>query len=131
MKRISKKTLTLWRLRVLAVALPTGISAIILLKPYPAIQTAVLVLSAVVLSALIFIYLPLCYKNFFYTVKDNTLLIKKGVIYHSEIEIPRERIQYVSFVATPIERLLGLKTAVIFTAGSATLIGSLDKNDGI
>ena len=112
-------------------ALPLEVSTLFLLSDYPIVWAIATAFILVTLLFLVLVYLPLFYKNFSYKIHDDTLLIKKGVVYRSETKIPRERIQYVAFVATPIERLLRLKTAVIYTAGSFTLIGSLDKCDDI
>ena len=101
--------------------------ALIAVGAHPIIR--LFVLSATAVFA--FFYLPLWYKNFFYKLEKDTLFVKSGVIYHSEKQIPTKNIQYISFVATPLERLLRLKTAVIFTAGSFVLIGSIDKHDDI
>lgn len=123
MKKISKRSILLWRIRLMLAAVPILMSA--------SFCRIVQMLLAAVISVIFFIYLPLKYKEYFYKTDNGSLQIKKGVVYRSEMKIPRERIQYVSFFATPVERLLGLKTAVVYTAGRAVLIGSLEKHDDI
>ena len=88
-------------------------------------------LLTVAFSLLSFLYCPLRYKNFCYQIENDTLCIKSGVIYKKEKYIPLDRVEQITFFATPIERILGLKSALIFTAGATTLVGSLDKNDEI
>ena len=95
------------------------------------LRSVAFVLLTTVFFALFFIYYPIKYKSFFYKIDGNALIIKSGVFYKSEKSIPLDSIQYISFVATPIEQLIGVKTAVIFTAGAMTLISAIDKHDDL
>ena len=128
MKKISKKSLLLWRIRLSAITLVFAVSAFLLPT---LLRSVAFVLLTAVFFALFFIYYPIKYKSFFYKIEENALIIKSGVFYKSEKSIPLDSIQYISFVATPIEQLIGVKTAVIFTAGAMTLIGAIDKHDDL
>lgn len=128
MKKISKKSLLLWRIRLSAITLVFAVSAFLLPT---LLRSVAFVLLTAVFFALFFIYYPIKYKSFFYKIEENALIIKSGVFYKSEKSIPLDSIQYISFVATPIEQLIGVKTAVIFTAGAMTLISAIDKHDDL
>ena len=56
-----------------------------------------------------------------YQLREDDLLIRHGVVRTVERWIPRKRIQYVDLVGGPIERSLGLRTLVAYTAGSGLL----------
>lgn len=128
MKKISKKSLLLWRIRLSAITLVFAVSAFLLPT---LLRSVAFVLLTAVFFALFFIYYPIKYKSFFYKIEESALIIKSGVFYKSEKSIPLDSIQYISFVATPIEQLIGVKTAVIFTAGAVTLISAIDKHDDL
>lgn len=85
------------------------------------IAAAVTVLVAVSGVALPF----LRYRNWSYLLRPDDLVIRHGVLTKLERWIPRTRVQYVDVVGGPIERSLGLRTLVVYTAGSGLLAVSV------
>ena len=65
------------------------------------------------------------YRNWSYLLRSDDLVIRHGVLTKLERWIPRTRVQYVDVVGGPIERSLGLRTFVVYTAGSGLLAVSL------
>lgn len=61
------------------------------------------------------------YRNWSYRLADDKLVIRHGVLTKLERWIPRNRVQYVDVVGGPLERALGLRTLVVYTAGSGLL----------
>jgi membrane protein YdbS with pleckstrin-like domain len=61
------------------------------------------------------------YRAWSYQLREDDLVIRYGVVRTVERWIPRKRIQYVDLVGGPIERSLGLRTLVAYTAGSGLL----------
>jgi membrane protein YdbS with pleckstrin-like domain len=53
-----------------------------------------------------------------FAVSDELLVLSHGILFHEEKAIPVSRMQHVDLTRGPIERLFGLATLVVFTAGN-------------
>lgn len=53
-----------------------------------------------------------------YRLDDTGICIRRGVIWRSEVTVPRSRVQHTDVSRGPIERSFGLATLVIHTAGT-------------
>lgn len=60
----------------------------------------------------------LAYARWRFTITSELLLMRYGIIFHEEKAIPISRLQHVDLTRGPIERLFGLATLVVFTAGT-------------
>ena len=49
---------------------------------------------------------------------DDLLLMRYGILFVEERAVPVRRMQHVDLVRGPVERLFGLATLVVFTAGN-------------
>ena len=58
------------------------------------------------------------YRNWWYELRSDELVLRYGVITKVERWVPRLRIQHVDVIGGPVERLLGLRQLVIYTAGT-------------
>ena len=58
------------------------------------------------------------YRSWSYEVREDSLYLERGVITHTRTVVPYVRIQHVDASRGPVERALGLATAVVYTAGS-------------
>lgn len=65
------------------------------------------------------------YRNWAWRLRDDDLVIRHGVVFKLERWIPRTRVQYVDIAGGPIERALGIRTLVVYTAGSGLLSVSI------
>ena len=123
--------LTVWRLRLLLVAiLPSFLSAYFA----PHIGLVWWVFTAAWIFAFLGFYIfyyPIKYRKLAYSVNEKCLLIHCGVIYTRVKEIPLTSVQYVSIATTPLQRLFGICSLIVFTAGSNAYIPGLapDKAD--
>jgi len=61
---------------------------------------------------------PLSYARWRYGFADNLLLLRHGILFVEERAVPVQRMQHVDLLRGPIERLFGLATLVVFTAGN-------------
>jgi len=61
---------------------------------------------------------PLNYARWRYGFVDDLLLMRYGILFVEERAVPVRRMQHVDLVRGPIERLFGLATLVVFTAGN-------------
>ncbi len=60
----------------------------------------------------------LAYRRWRFTIDEELMLMRFGIIFHAEKAIPISRMQHVDLTRGPIERLFGLATLVVFTAGT-------------
>ncbi|MHC5063199.1 MAG: PH domain-containing protein [Planctomycetota bacterium] len=60
----------------------------------------------------------LAYARWRFSITGELLLARFGIIFHEEKAIPISRMQHVDLTRGPIERLFGLATLVVFTAGT-------------
>ncbi len=58
------------------------------------------------------------WKSWSYQLTETELIIRFGVVFKVERWLPRTRIQHVDLIGGPIERSLGLRQLVIYTAGT-------------
>ena len=75
-------------------------------------------LAAGFLLAITLISPPLAYARWRFSVDEELLLARYGIIWIEEKSIPISRLQHVDVLRGPIERLFGLATLVVFTAGT-------------
>lgn len=60
----------------------------------------------------------LAYRNWSYERRRDELILRHGVITKVERWVPRLRIQHVDLIGGPVERSLGLRQLVVYTAGT-------------
>ena len=61
---------------------------------------------------------PLAYARWRFGVDDRLLSMRYGILFVQERLVPVPRMQHVDLTRGPIERLFGLATLVVFTAGN-------------
>jgi uncharacterized protein len=79
-----------------------------------------LVLAGACLGMLVLALLvpPLAFARWRYAYRADLLLLRYGILFVEERAVPVRRMQHVDLVRGPIERLFGLATLVVFTAGN-------------
>lgn len=60
----------------------------------------------------------LAYRNWGYRLTEDELILRYGIVTKVERWVPRLRIQHVDLVGGPVERMLGLRQLVVYTAGT-------------
>jgi uncharacterized protein len=70
------------------------------------------------LCALAVLSPPLAYARWRFGFLGDLLLMRYGILFVEERAVPVRRMQHVDLVRGPIERLFGLATLVVFTAGN-------------
>ncbi|WP_345786281.1 PH domain-containing protein [Halolamina sp.] len=60
----------------------------------------------------------LLYRSWTYVVRPDSLYLSRGVFTRVRTVVPYVRVQHVDTRRSPLERLLGLSTLVVYTAGS-------------
>ncbi len=64
------------------------------------------------------VWVALYYRLWVYQVRADAIYLERGVVTHVRSLVPYVRIQHVDTSQSPIERMLGLSTLVVYTAGS-------------
>ena len=60
----------------------------------------------------------LLYRSWEYVVRADSLYLSRGVFTRVRTVVPYVRVQHIDTTRSPVERLLGLSTLVVYTAGS-------------
>ncbi|MCA8964504.1 MAG: PH domain-containing protein [Planctomycetes bacterium] len=69
-------------------------------------------------AALALLLPPLTYARWRYGFLGDLLLLRYGILFVEERAVPVRRMQHVDLLRGPIERLFGLATLIVFTAGN-------------
>lgn len=72
----------------------------------------------VVCLGLAFLWVLCYYRTWRYEVRDDSLYLTRGVVTRVQTIVPYVRVQHVDTRRSPVERLLGLSSLVVYTAGS-------------
>lgn len=74
------------------------------------------------------------YRHTAYEVSELGIRIRRGVVWRAVHAIPRSRVQHTDVAQGPIERIYGLATLVIYTAGThhaSTSLGGLRREQAL
>lgn len=82
---------------------------------YPALAAAAVGATGVVLAVL---WPPVRYRSWGFAVRDDDVVIRRGVWWRTMSIVPHARIQHVDTTHGPLERSLGLASVVLYTAGT-------------
>lgn len=96
---------------VAAFALPGGLLA----HPLLLVVWAMVTLA---LAALSWAWPSLRYRHIAYRVEPWGMTIRRGVVWRSEIHVPRSRLQHTDVSQGPLDRLFDLATLILHTAGT-------------
>lgn len=125
--KVSKKSITFWRIRLYISAFVCAVTVSLLTEPFSLWWYVFTAIWCAAFLFLYFFYYPLKYRRLSYSVDENGLLrLNDGVIYKYEKYINIKNIQYVNFVQSPVQRLMKLCGADIIAAGGRIYIPCLD-----
>lgn len=115
---LSKTALNIWRVRASAALalLFFFVGVMFFFFPIAAVILAVILVFSYVFA--FFVYLPMLYKNCSYTVKNKTVYIQKGVLSRKTTGIELSKVQYCKITEGPLQRLSGVCSLRLLTAGS-------------
>ncbi|WP_224337011.1 PH domain-containing protein [Haloprofundus halobius] len=118
MMRLDPRVQLLWSLRALVVAAIFGALAAVL--DFFVFERGIWLPIVVFLGVLGLgvVLAALRYRYWRYEVRDDSLYLERGVFTRVRTVVPFVRIQHVDSSRSPVERLAGLATTVVYTAGS-------------
>lgn len=82
---------------------------------------SIAILIIIVYISIAAIWSWLYYRFYSYAIKDDVVLIRRGILFRRRVTIPYERIQNVSVSRSPLLLIFGLSSVQIETAGGAGL----------
>ncbi|WP_232685635.1 PH domain-containing protein [Halobacterium zhouii] len=125
MERLDSRVRVVWLVSALvsagvAAAISYGVSRVL------GAPDGIIPLSPVVVASLVFLVVALLavahtvlrYRAWRFEVREDTLYIERGVLVKVRTVVPYVRVQHVDARRGPLQRLLGLGSVVVYTAGS-------------
>ncbi len=117
--KLDKKFLTETLLIRLVFILPLAAALFVIYKNQPSY-----LFEASLVAALLFIVvLILGYLSYFkkaYALREKDVSYRRGLIFHSITTVPLSRIQHSELLRGPLDRILGLSSVKIYTAGGSS-----------
>ena len=106
------------RLQALVVAVPLVIASLVL-EAADLLPTGLFVVPVLLVAAFVVIRVPLRrYAARGYAMSGDRLRVVRGLLFRSDTVVPFGRVQHIDVNAGPLERLYGLATLTVHTAGS-------------
>lgn len=128
---MSAQVLAVWRLRMLLLAAPCAFLFAFLFARFGG--NWILALSCATLALLFillyFLYYPIKYRKLSYTAGTDYFIIRSGVFFNRVKALPYTSIQYTSLAYTPVSGWFGLRTLMIFLAGTSLMLPGLALSD--
>ena len=117
-KRLDSRVRLLWVLRSVTTALILGAVVTGLERVF--LGTALWLGPSlfVTLATLGVVFAILRYRSWRYRLREDALYLERGVLTHVQTVVPYVRVQHVDTRRGPVERVAGLGTVVVYTAGS-------------
>ena len=131
LQKLNPRVVWLWRfqglVRVLMFWAPVSMGVGIgLSQVMPGFLAGVLAAGFWFLQLMLALLWPgLAYRYFGYLIREQDLLVQRGVLFRRRTSIPHNRIQHVDTRQGPFEQLLGLSRVLVFTASGMAADGSL------
>lgn len=106
-----------WAIRVIITAVIAGLLSV---WAFGALNIAPLWSGAVTGGLMLagFVWVVLHYRLWVYQIRADAIYLERGVVTHVQSLVPYVRVQHVDTSQSPVERVLGLSTLVVYTAGS-------------
>jgi membrane protein YdbS with pleckstrin-like domain len=74
--------------------------------------------AVILLAPISVLYIQLLYRSWRYELQTDALELERGVLTRVETAVPFVRVQHVDTQRNPLDRVLGLGSVVVYTAGS-------------
>lgn len=118
---ISPRYRTVLRCRLLTMGLSLALvpwfPVLVFKHPVAGWSTAITILVLAVLALLVFAWVPRKVRRTNYLLRQLDLHLRTGYLWHKAVSVAINRIQHTEITQGPIERLCGLSTLVVYTAG--------------
>ena len=119
--RLNPRVVAIWFANVAVLALVLGAAAVVAVRFGPLdfdLGLALPVAVALLVLLLGGLHTVARYRNWRYVVESDAIYLERGVLTRTRTVVPFVRIQHVDSSRSPFQRLLGLASTVVYTAGS-------------
>lgn len=117
MERLERRAAALWVGRAVVVAAVLA-GGVVLAGRFVSIPPFVAPAVGVGLAVLGSGHAVLRYRRFRFDLRDDAMYLERGVLVHVSTVVPYVRVQHVDTRRGPLERVTGLASTVVYTAGS-------------
>lgn len=124
--KISKKSITLWRIRYTLCASAVAFLVGALYVFIPMFSIILAVISILIYIFLMFFYVGPAYRNTKYRIRKLNLDVVKGVFFRFNISMPIKKIKYIELTQTPAQRALRIASLKFRAAGSKMILAQID-----
>ena len=118
MDALDSRVRVVWAVRGLATAAVLGVVLLLLDRFVVSLPTLAVAAAVGLAAALGLVHVALRYRRWRYEVQADALYLERGVVTEVETAVPFVRIQHVDTQRGPLDRLAGVTSVVLYTAGS-------------
>lgn len=123
------RILVIWRIHLaVSMAIPAFLNALFFRLSDP-LWVWITLGWLLIFLALYLVYLPLRYRGMSFAVAGDKILVYNGVLYARVKSIPMGGIQFTTLWAGPLERMLGLCSLILSSAGGQAALPGLRRKD--
>ena len=124
--KMSTKAKTIWRIRLTLAAILLSVLTGGIFAVSAPVGTIVAVIWLTVYFFGIILYVPLAYRACSFDINNDFLTVKKGIILNKYIVVNIDRVLYIEFFQSPLQRKMKVCSIIVHTAGSLIFIGQLE-----
>jgi len=118
-QRVDPATVSVWRFEALLIVGVLSVLGILVgVIRLPGFAVAAMALAALIALVIAWAMPAVQYQALDYEVDDAGISIRSGVVWRSQIRLPRVRIQHTDVSQGPLQRRFGVATLKLYTAGS-------------
>lgn len=128
-QKLSKHAVFIWRIRATALMVIASFLCGAVWVFSAALAAVLGSLFLLTYLFLLFVYFPWLYRNCFFILEKDAVIIEKGVFFHKRYKIPTAQIQYTEFLQTPIQRMKRVYSTVFHTAGSMVMLSQISEKN--
>ncbi|MDF2567018.1 MAG: hypothetical protein K0R90_474 [Oscillospiraceae bacterium] len=128
-KRISKKALLIWELAVISLWLVVLVLSLYFIPPFIWLWHLVVWPLAASMIFVVFVYIPWLYSSMKYAVTKDMIVYEKGVFFHKQYYMRRDRIVFVTVFKTPLTPIFKTTSLIISATGSKIVIPLMDNKE--
>jgi len=118
METLNPRVQALWIGRAVVVAAVLTAIAVAVDRFALAVGTPVIAALLLVVAAVGTVHAVLLFRRWQFEVQDDALYLVRGVVTQVDTSVPYVRVQHTDTQRGPIERLIGLSSVVVYTAGT-------------
>ncbi len=123
---LPKRVLILWEILTILVITLLFAIACLFLNHYHIIWYITMWLIGALGIFLGFLYLPLLYIGYQFSVSENEIILHRGVIFHKRHYLKRDKITFVTIFHDPVSSAFGLTTLAVTSPGASLLMPFMD-----